>query len=94
MPWYAWFSDKQRKLYGYAFYINKKGEKISVTEVNINPNYKHPYKDNIKLGQVTHYCYVVERNHTKKRGKEPSKMKPFELLHTTTEIFSPSLIIN
>jgi len=96
MPWYAWYSEKQERLYGYANYINKKGELVNVTEVNMNEQHKHPYADSIKLELVTHFCGVQQRNHTKRRGREPDKMIPSELIYKRNEksIFLPSEIIN
>jgi hypothetical protein len=75
---------------------NKKGQRINVTELSQDPIHIHQYIDSIKLGQVTHYCGVQERNHTKKRGKEADKMIPPELKYERDpeSMFRPCLIVD
>ncbi len=94
MPWFAWFSEKQCKLLGYACYLNKKGLEVHVTELSQDPEFKHPFKDSVRLGRVTHFCGVQQRNHTKKRGKEPDKMIPPDLKRQPGGATKPSLITN
>lgn len=97
MPWYAWFSLKQSQMIGYARYLNKNGDVVDVTEVNTDPEYKHPYNDSIRLGRVTHYCGVQKRNHTKKLGRCDeiiNKMIPKELEYERGKVLDPCLILN
>jgi hypothetical protein len=94
MPWYAWYSAKQEQLYGYANYINRKGQLVNVTELNQDERYKHPYTDSIRLGLVTHFCGVQKRNHTKRRGREPCKMMPSEMRYQHDCVLGPHLISN
>jgi len=80
---------------GYAHYINKKGELVAVTELNQDPEHQHPHKDAIRLGRVTHFCGVQQRNHGKHK-KEPDKMIPPTLLwdHTALSVTKPRCILN
>ena len=94
MPWFAWFSEKQAKLYGYALYLNKKGEQIIATELNQDSNFKHQYKDSVRLGQVTHFIQVLCRNGTKRVRKEYDKMLPNNLEYKHNHDFQPNEIIN
>tara|TARA_Y100000589_G_scaffold331574_1_gene385681 strand:- start:2361 stop:2651 length:291 start_codon:yes stop_codon:yes gene_type:complete len=70
MPWYGWYSERQEKIYGYAHYVNKKGETVAITKITEDPNYKHPYNDAVYMGKLTHFIRVIKWNHIKKKGKE------------------------
>lgn len=94
MPWFAWYSEKQFQLYGSALYINKKGDVVEVTEINQNPEFKSSYSDVVKLGRVTHFIGVKKRNHNKRRGREPDKMMPSEMIYERGSLLSPSKILN
>ena len=63
--WFAWYSEKQRNLVGFARYLDKSGEEIDVTEVNQNPEHIPTFNDSVRLGRVTHFCGVKARNHNK-----------------------------
>ncbi len=95
MTWCGWYSAKQEKLFGYAHYLNKKNKLVCITNVNQDPKFKHSYKDSVYQGELTHYCGVRQRNHTKKRGKEAS-----HYMYSTIEYdksascFKPHKIIN
>lgn len=81
-------------MYGYAHYLNKKGELVAVTEVNMDPNYKHWYNDSIRLGRVTHFCGVQKRNHNKRRGREPDKMISDEMIYDSDHYDEACPILN
>ncbi len=67
---------------GYAMYVNVKGERVYVTEVNRDPRHKHPYKDSVSLGQVTHVCQVEARYGTKKQRRELGDlMWPMDMMY-------------
>lgn len=93
MPWFAWYSLKQERLYGYAHYLNKQNEVVSVTEINQDPEYEHSWSDSVRIGRVTHFMGVQKRNHTKKLGKEEDKMYSKDMIYKNT-IMEPSLILN
>jgi len=94
MPWYAWYSSEQERLYGYAHYLNRRGEVCDVTEISQDPDHVHAYGDSIKLGRVTHFIGVQRRNHTKRRGREPDKMTSVHLNYERSGVGQPSLILN
>jgi hypothetical protein len=81
MPWYGWYSEKQRKLYGRAVYSNKAGESVFVTQVHSDAHYKHPFTDSKYLGRLTHFHHVDERHATKARRKEPDPLVPTGLTY-------------
>jgi hypothetical protein len=60
MPWFGFYSEKQRKLYGYAEYINIEGNKVLITQVSNDIKYRHPYADSIKLGHVIYFCTLKQ----------------------------------
>jgi len=31
MPWYGWYSERQEKIFGFAHYLNKKGNVVPIT---------------------------------------------------------------
>ena len=103
MPWYGWYSERQEKIFGFAHYLNKKGNVVPITKISKDPNYKHPYKDAIKMGGLTHYIGVQKWNAIKKKRKEAydnvlATIKYEESVLSWKKdgspFFTPSLIIN
>jgi hypothetical protein len=72
MPWYGFYSEKQEKLFGYANYLNIRGQLVNVTEFSQNPNHKPDFPNYRSLSQLTHFCGVQKRNHTKARSTQAS----------------------
>lgn len=70
MPWFGWYSEREEKIYGYAHYQNKKGEEVAITKITQDPNYKHPYKDAVYMGRLTHFFQVKKWNAISSKMKE------------------------
>ena len=85
MPWFAWYSERQKQLHGYAHYTKKGGVIVDVTTLSRDPEYTPPYEDSIRLGRVTHFGGVQRLNgsrrpHTsRRRGEDWTPYKPNEL---------------
>ena len=96
MVWYGWYSEREEKLFGYAHYVNKNGETVAVTKVTQDPNYRHPYKDAISVGKLTHFCTVMKWNHIKNKGKEAWNRVMGTIIYERDEkvLFGPGKIIN
>lgn len=79
MPWFGWYSKRQEYLFGCALYHHRSfsmgSEKIYVTQVSMDPEFKHPYKDSIKIGRLTHFLCTLGKG-TKKRQKAVFKTSP------------------
>ncbi len=75
--WCAWYSEKQRRMVGYATYLGKKGSAVWVTEVSRDPDHRPSFPGSEKVGRVTHFVQVEERNHNKhpKHAMHPSHVE-------------------
>ena len=80
MPWFGFYSEKQRKLIGYAEYITVAGYKVPITQISKDINYIHPYSDSIRYGHVIYFCGIKEitdRKYVTNLAKE--LLLPFQL---------------
>jgi len=96
MVWYGWYSEREEKVFGYAHYVNKKGDTVAVTKVTQDPNYTHPYKDAVCVGRLTHFCQVKKWNCIKNKGREAQDrvMGTMEYERNSKSVFGPHLIVN
>ena len=95
MPWFGWYSTKEEKIYGYAHYLNKRGETVAITKITRDPNYTHPYKDAIYIGKLTYFCGVQKWNAIKAKMKE-AKDRVMSVMEYNTEglVGEPCKIVN
>lgn len=96
MPWYGFYSEKQRRLFGYAEYLDTKEQPVAVTEVSPNEKYVLAYRDRVRVGRLTYFCRVRERNSTKRlREKVDEYILPSGMeLEPSEGCFIPQRIIN